>query len=96
MSRSFAEITGDASTLPQGEQLKLARTLLERSEAFGDVGVEAAWDQEIERRIHNMIRDLTTDDLLLSSFEISTSGLDDDGLHHRRGKSGVHRFRRLL
>jgi hypothetical protein len=29
----------------------LARTLLEKSEAEGDQGVEAVWEQEIERRI---------------------------------------------
>ena len=33
------------------EQLRLARTLLEQSEAVGDVGVEAAWEEEIESRI---------------------------------------------
>ena len=60
MNRSLAEITDEALTLPQGEQLKLARTLLERAEAFGDVGVEAAWDQEIERRIHNIDAGLAT------------------------------------
>jgi len=51
MSRSFAEITEEALSLPQGEQLKLARTLLERTEASGDVGAEAAWEEEIEHRI---------------------------------------------
>ncbi len=41
-------------TLPQSEQLRLARTLLEKAEASGDLGVEAAWEQEIERRIQKI------------------------------------------
>jgi hypothetical protein len=51
MSRNLAEITDDALRLPEHEQLKLARMLLERSEAVGDVEAEAAWEDEIERRI---------------------------------------------
>jgi hypothetical protein len=51
LSRSFAEITQDALQLPQKEQLRLARMLLEKSEAVGDLDVEAAWEEEIERRI---------------------------------------------
>ncbi len=51
MSRTLADISEQALKLPQNEQLKLARTLLESSEATGDVDVEAAWEQEIERRI---------------------------------------------
>ena len=51
MSRSFAEITEEALRLPVQEQLRLARTLLEQSEAVGDLEVEAAWEEEIERRI---------------------------------------------
>ena len=54
MNRSFTEIAEEALTLPQSEQLKLARTLLENAEATGDVGIEAAWEEEIERRIHNI------------------------------------------
>ena len=54
MNRSFLEIADEALTLPQNEQLKLARTLLEKAEASGDVGAEAAWDQEIERRIQKI------------------------------------------
>lgn len=51
MNRSFIEIAEEALSLPQNEQLKLARTLLESAEASGDVGAEAAWEEEIERRI---------------------------------------------
>jgi len=54
MNRSFTEIAEEALTLPQSEQLKLARTLLEKAEASGDVGTEAAWEEEIERRIHKI------------------------------------------
>ena len=52
MNRSFSEIAEEALRLPQDEQLRLARTLLESTEASGDLGAEAAWDSEIERRIH--------------------------------------------
>jgi hypothetical protein len=51
MNRSLAEITDEALRLPQQQQLRLARTLLEQSEAVGEVDVEAAWDEEIESRI---------------------------------------------
>ena len=51
MSRDLASIAEDALKLPQHEQLRLARTLLEKSEAEGDQDVEAVWEQEIERRI---------------------------------------------
>lgn len=54
MNRSFAEIAEKAMALPQSEQLKLARTLLERAEAQGDTGVEALWEEEIERRIQTI------------------------------------------
>lgn len=40
--------------MPPNEQLRLARTLLDKAEASGDVGVEAAWDEEIERRIQKI------------------------------------------
>ncbi len=51
MNRSFSEVAKDALKLPAQDQLKLARTLMESTEAAGDVGVEAAWEEEIERRI---------------------------------------------
>jgi hypothetical protein len=52
MNRGLAEIADEALALPEAEQLKLARALLERAEAAGDVGTEAVWEEEIERRIH--------------------------------------------
>ena len=51
MNRTLADITHEALRLPQQEQLRLARTLLEQSESVGDVGVEATWEEEIECRI---------------------------------------------
>jgi predicted GTPase len=51
MSRSFAELTDEALRLSPQDQLRLARMLLEQSEAVGDLEVEAAWEEEIERRI---------------------------------------------
>ncbi len=60
MNRTFIEIAEEALTLPQSEQLKLARTLLENAEAGGDVGVEAAWEEAIERRIQKIDAGLAT------------------------------------
>ncbi len=54
MSSKLAEITQDALRLPHDEQLRLARTLLEKSEATGDDDVKAAWEDEIERRIKSI------------------------------------------
>jgi len=54
MNRSFIEIAEEALSLPQKEQLRLARTLLERAEASGDLGAERAWEEEIERRIQKI------------------------------------------
>ena len=51
MNQSAVELTREALKLPPKEQLRLARTLLESSEATGDTGVGDAWEAEIERRI---------------------------------------------
>jgi hypothetical protein len=51
VSSKFAEITQDALRLLHDQQLRLARTLLERSEATGQPDVDGAWEEEIERRI---------------------------------------------
>ena len=51
MDRSFSNIAEEALKLPSNEQLRLARTLLESNEATGDLGAEAAWEDESERRI---------------------------------------------
>jgi hypothetical protein len=47
----LTEITQDALRLSQDEQLRRARTLLESSEANGQLDVDGAWEEEIERRI---------------------------------------------
>ena len=54
MSSKLAEITQEALRLPDDEQLRLARTLLEKSEATGDADADAAWEDEIERRIKSI------------------------------------------
>jgi predicted GTPase len=54
MNRSFNEVAEEALALPQDEQLRLARTLLEKAEASGDVGADLAWEEEIERRIRTI------------------------------------------
>lgn len=51
MIRDLDRLTDEALRLPEHEQLRLARMLLERSEAVGDVEVDAAWEDEIESRI---------------------------------------------
>jgi hypothetical protein len=51
MSKTFAAIADQALQLPEQEQLRLARTLLENTEATIDSDAEAAWEQEIDRRI---------------------------------------------
>jgi Putative addiction module component len=50
----FTEIVDEALRLPKEKQLELARTLLERNEASGDLRVEAEWEDVIERRIRQI------------------------------------------
>jgi hypothetical protein len=59
MNRSVAELTEEALSLPQSDQLKLARALLENAEAKGDVEVAAEWEKEIEQRIQLVDSDLS-------------------------------------
>ncbi|MCP5520862.1 MAG: addiction module protein [Verrucomicrobiales bacterium] len=54
MNRGLAELAEEALTLSPHDQLKLARSLMENAEASGDSGVEAAWEDEIERRIEKI------------------------------------------
>lgn len=54
MNRRYTNVAEDALMLPQNEQLRLARTLLEKVEAVGEVGSDAAWEEEIERRIRKI------------------------------------------
>jgi len=50
----FAEIVDEALRLPKNKQLELARTLLEKNEALGDLRAEDEWEEAIERRIHQI------------------------------------------
>ena len=54
MSLSYADIVDEALRLPQKEQLRLARTLLEHTEADADASIEAAWEAEIGRRVERI------------------------------------------
>jgi putative addiction module component (TIGR02574 family) len=60
MNRTLSEIAEEALALPQSDRLRLVRTLLEKAEACGDVGAEAAWEDEIERRISRIDAGLAT------------------------------------
>ncbi len=56
MPKTLIEVTRDAAELPASERLKLARILLDLSES-GTVALEAAqaaWDDEIERRLREL------------------------------------------
>jgi putative addiction module component (TIGR02574 family) len=56
MPKTLTEVTRDAADLPAGERLKLARILLDLSEAAVDDpdDVQSVWDQEIERRLEDL------------------------------------------
>ena len=54
MSLSYADIVDEVLRLPHKELLRLARTLLEHTEAEADAGVEAAWEEEIGRRVERI------------------------------------------
>lgn len=49
MARTLEQIKADVMTLPVGEKIDLARDLVESVE--GDPAVEAAWLEEIKRRM---------------------------------------------
>lgn len=56
MPKTLDEVTRDAAGLPAPERLKLARILLDLSEAdtFPTNEVQTAWDDEIERRLREL------------------------------------------
>ena len=56
MPKTLTEVTRDAAELPAPERLKLARILLDLSEATATPPdeMQAAWDKEIERRLHEL------------------------------------------
>ncbi len=52
----MSEVTRDAAELPTSERLKLARILLDLSETSAEPAeeVQAAWDNEIARRLQEL------------------------------------------
>jgi hypothetical protein len=51
VNRNVAEIAEEALQLPQNDQYKLARVLLENAEIKPAPDVDQAWEEEIEKRI---------------------------------------------
>jgi len=56
MPKTLSELTRDAAELPAPERLKLARILLDlsESETAPTADAQAAWDEEIERRLQEL------------------------------------------
>jgi len=51
MSTLVEELSARAKTLPAEDRARLAEELLDSLEGELDVGAEAAWEHEIERRV---------------------------------------------
>lgn len=51
MPRAFAELTKEALELAPAQRLELAASLLESTDSRQESEVEAAWDEEILRRL---------------------------------------------
>lgn len=54
MARTLDEIYQEASELPDNERAELAGLLLESLDGEPDPGVEAAWAEEVERRVRQI------------------------------------------
>jgi len=54
MSRNVEKLFREASDLPETERAELAGMLLDSLEGERDEGVEAAWAEEIERRVRQI------------------------------------------
>lgn len=54
MSRNVSELFQEATQLSENERADLAALLLESLEGEPDEGVEAAWAEEIERRVRQI------------------------------------------
>jgi putative addiction module component (TIGR02574 family) len=54
MSRNVSELFREATQLSENERAELAGLLLESLEGEPDDGVEAAWAEEIERRVRQI------------------------------------------
>jgi putative addiction module component (TIGR02574 family) len=54
MTREVAELLREASQLPEADRAELAGRLLESLHGEPDAGLEAAWAEEIERRVRQI------------------------------------------
>ncbi|HEX2060362.1 MAG TPA: addiction module protein [Thermoanaerobaculia bacterium] len=54
MARELSELLREASELPEADRAELAGLLLESLHGEPDADVEAAWAEEIERRIRQI------------------------------------------
>ena len=54
MPRNVEELFREATQLPESERAELAGLLLESIEGEPDEGVEAAWAEEVERRVQQV------------------------------------------
>jgi putative addiction module component (TIGR02574 family) len=54
MTRDLAELFREASELPEADRAELAGRLLETLHGEPDEDVEAAWAEEIERRVRQI------------------------------------------
>ncbi len=54
MARRLEQIFHEASQLPENERAELAGMLLDSLEAEPDPDIEAAWSEEVERRIRQI------------------------------------------
>lgn len=54
MARDVAELLREASELPEADRAELAGRLLETLQGEPDEGVEAAWAEEVERRVRQI------------------------------------------
>lgn len=54
MSRNIEELLREASELPETQRAELAGRLLESLDGQPEEGVEAAWAEEVERRVRQL------------------------------------------
>ena len=54
MGRKLHDLYREAADLPEGDRAELAGLLIESLEGEPDEGVEAAWAEEVERRVREI------------------------------------------
>jgi putative addiction module component (TIGR02574 family) len=54
MGRKLHELYREAADLPEGDRAELAGLLIESLEGEPEEGVEAAWAEEVERRVREI------------------------------------------